>query len=156
MGPPLPADESPSGRTYHRPRATRKALLAAAAAAGIAYAFLRWKPFRVEVAGMSMVPTLEPGDWAVAVSTRLVRPGAVVVIDDPRRPGFEIVKRVVATAGRAPDGTVLGPDELWVEGDAPDASTDSRTFGPVRREGVKGVVRFVYWPLGRWRPVRGG
>jgi type IV secretory pathway protease TraF len=76
----------------------------------------------------------------------------VVVVEHPRRPGFEMVKRVVAIPGDpAPDGRVLDHDEFWVEGDARDASTDSRHFGPVRREHVKAAVRLVYRPWERRR-----
>ena len=113
---------------------------------------LRWKPFRVEVDGASMRPALEPGDWALAVASARIRRGAVVVVEHPDRPGFEIVKRVRSVPGDlAPSGRVLGPGELWIEGDAADGSTDSRAFGPVRREHVKGAVRLVYWPPARRR-----
>jgi type IV secretory pathway protease TraF len=77
-----------------------------------------------------------------------------VVVEHPTRPGFEMVKRVVAVPGDpAPDGRVLGADEFWVEGDSPGESTDSRHFGPVRREHVKAAVRAVYWPIERRRLV---
>jgi nickel-type superoxide dismutase maturation protease len=120
--------------------------------AAIAYTFLRWKPFRVEIEGPSMRPTLEPGDWALAVASPRVRPGSVVVVEHPARPGFEMVKRVIGVPGdRAPDGRVLGEDEYWVEGDASPASTDSRAFGPVPRALVKGTVLAVYRPAERRR-----
>jgi signal peptidase I len=48
----------------------------------------------------------------------------------------------------------LAPDEYFVLGDHRGASTDSRDFGPVRREGIEGVAVFRYWPperLGRLR-----
>jgi signal peptidase S26 family len=101
-----------------------------------------------------MRPTLEPGDWAVAVALGRVRRGDVLVIEHPERPGFEIVKRVRAIVGdRTPAGDALGEEEIWVEGDSPDGSTDSRHFGPVRMEDVRGRVRLVWWPLGRMRLV---
>ena len=80
-----------------------------------------------------MVPTLMPGDWALVVEGRRRR-GDVFVVEHPGRPGYEIVKhrgrpRAAACANRA-----LALDEFWVEGDRADASTDSRQFGPVRRE----------------------
>lgn len=101
-----------------------------------------------------MRPALEPGEWALAAATRRVRRGGVVVVEHPDRPGFEMVKRVIAVPGDlSPDGRVLGPDELWVEGDTPEESTDSRAFGPVRREHVKATVRLVYWPPERRRLV---
>jgi nickel-type superoxide dismutase maturation protease len=99
-----------------------------------------------------MSPTLEPGDWALAVSPARVRRGRVVVVEHPDRPGLEMVKRVIAIAGElAPHGRVLGTDEIWVQGDAPEASTDSRNFGPIRRDHVRGEVRLVYWPPQRRR-----
>jgi nickel-type superoxide dismutase maturation protease len=119
------------------------ALLAGIAAA---YGFQRWRPFRVAVAGASMRPTLEPGDWALAVRTRRVRRGDVVVVEHPERPGFELVKRVVHVSGdRAPDGLEL-VDQVWIEGDEPEVSTDSRRFGPVGTDRVRARVRLVWWP----------
>jgi signal peptidase I len=131
---------------------------AAAAGVGvgvtIAYLVLRWRPFRIEIAGPSMAPTLEPGDWALAVAARGVRRADVVVLEHPQRPGFELVKRVAGVGGDpTPDGRVLGADEYWVEGDDPAASTDSRTFGPISRAHVKATVRLVYWPPSRRRLI---
>jgi len=36
-----------------------------------------------------------------------------------------------------------------VRGDNPDASTDSRVFGPVRRRAVIGRAVYRYWPPAR-------
>jgi nickel-type superoxide dismutase maturation protease len=120
----------------------------------IVLAFLRWKPFRVEVEGASMVPTLLPGDWALAVEARTVKRGDVVVVEHPGRPGYEMVKRLTALPGDRPrDHRTLGPDEWWVEGDRPDGSTDSRHFGPVRREQITAKVLLVYWPNDRRRLI---
>ena len=121
--------------------------LGAAAAAALAVAW--WRPFRVEIAGGSMRPTLEPGDWAIAVRSRAPRLGDVVVLEHPERPGFELVKRVVA----APGGRAIG-GAIWVEGDDPDASSDSRAFGAVAVASVRGRVVAVYHPLRRARLVR--
>jgi len=101
-----------------------------------------------------MVPTLMPGDWALAVSRRRFRPGDVVVVEHPGRPGYEMVKRITRGPHERVDERVLGEDEFWVEGDREDASTDGRHFGPVRREQVKAKVVLVYWPKERRRPVR--
>ena len=114
----------------------------------VAYAALRWRPFRVEVRGDSMFPTLRAGDWALAVR-RPVRAGDVVVVEHPDRPGFELVKRVVAVPGDAVEGTLLDTDAYWVEGDAGASSSDSRAFGPVREVAVKGTVVLIWWPAGR-------
>lgn len=101
-----------------------------------------------------MAPTLQPEDWCLAVPARRVGRGDVVVVEHPRRPGYEMVKRVVAVpADLAPDGRTLGPHEYWVEGDHPnpERSTDSRSFGPVSRELIKGRVLLVYAPVERRR-----
>ncbi len=126
-----------------------------AVTAALAYSFLRWKPFRVEVKGPSMAPALLPGDWALAVKPGRLRRGDVVVVEHPGRPGFEMVKRVMGMPGDlAPDGRILGEDEWWVEGDAPGESTDSRQFGPVGRDAIVAQVRLVYGPPGRARLLR--
>jgi nickel-type superoxide dismutase maturation protease len=122
--------------------------------AAIGVALFRWRPTRIEVQGASMVPTLMPGDWALAVSRRRFRPGDVVVVEHPGRPGYEMVKRISRGPNERMDERVLGQDEFWVEGDREDASTDSRHFGPVRREQVKAKVVLVYWPKERRRRVR--
>ncbi len=96
-----------------------------------------------------MRPALLPGEWALAVAPRRVRRGDVVVLEHPGRPGFEVVKRVRALPGeRAPDGTPL-EGSYWVEGDAPEASTDSRSFGPVPAAAIRGRVVLVWWPRPR-------
>ena len=98
-----------------------------------------------------MRPTLEPGDWAIAIAPGRVRPGDVVVVEHPGRPGFEMVKRVGSVPGdRAPQGTSVA-DGVWVEGDDPSRSTDSRSLGPVPAELVRGRVVLVWWPPSRVR-----
>ena len=100
-----------------------------------------------------MLPTLEPGDWALAIRVRRVRRGDVVVVEHPERPGFELVKRVVHVPGDlAPDGRLL-MNEFWIEGDEPEGSTDSRAFGPVPIERVRARVRLVWWPPERVRSL---
>jgi signal peptidase I len=149
-----PPPEGSSIETYHRGRGRREALTGVVVAAGLAYAIVRWKPFRVEISGGSMAPNLLPGDWALAVARRRIRRGDVVVVEHPHRPGFEMVKRIVAVPGDGrPGGVVLRPGEWWVEGDVPAESTDSRHFGPVRTRHVKAVVRLIYWPASRRRPL---
>ena len=101
-----------------------------------------------------MLPTLLPGDWALAVADRRPRKHHVVVVEHPGRPGYEMVKRVIAVPGESVGDRTLDDDEFWVEGDREDASTDSRHFGPVRREHVKARVLLVYWPRERSRRIR--
>jgi signal peptidase I len=154
MPPPSDEGSEPSAKTYHRGREGFRAVLATVGiGAAIAVTFLRWKPFRVEIEGMSMSPTLDPGDWALAVAVgRRLRRGDVVVIEHPSRPRFEMVKRIIAVPGQlTADGHLLRSDEFWVEGDNHGASTDSRHFGPVTRDRMRAEVRLVYWPPGRRR-----
>lgn len=110
-----------------------------------------FRPFRVEVAGRSMEPSLRPGDWLLATRTGRISRGSVVVLAHPGR-HFDLVKRVAAAPGDVVDGRVLGPDEYLVIGDNRGESTDGRAFGTVPREAIEGVVRFRYRP--RPGPVR--
>jgi hypothetical protein len=99
-----------------------------------------------------MLPTLEPGDFLVAVRVRSdsLRRGALVGVEHPSRSGFEMVKRLEGIPGQQlGDGRVLGLGQYWVVGDAAGASTDSRTFGPVHATALRGVVRVRYWPPAR-------
>jgi nickel-type superoxide dismutase maturation protease len=121
-------------RPYPRPSLLAAGALALAATAALIRTF-----GRVEVAGGSMRPALEPGDRLLLVRRRSYRPGAVVAVADPRG-GRLLVKRVAAVQ---PDGRVV------VAGDDPDASTDSRTFGPVPRALVRGEAVHRYAPASR-------
>jgi nickel-type superoxide dismutase maturation protease len=148
--PPRTSGERPP---YHRPPKLLTALGAASTLAALAVAVFRWRPSRVEIQGASMVPTLMPGDWAMAVTRRRYRRGDVVVVEHPGRPGYEMVKRVAGVPGERVHDRALGPEEFWVVGDRGDASTDSRHFGPVRGEHLKAKVLLVYWPKERRRRI---
>lgn len=101
-----------------------------------------------------MVPTLLPGDWTLAVAARRLRRGDVVVVEHPDRPGYEMVKRLTAVPGdHVAEGRLLTADQYWVEGDHGKGSTDSRQFGPVRRDEIKAKMLLVYWPRERRRRV---
>ncbi|HUY66651.1 MAG TPA: nickel-type superoxide dismutase maturation protease [Acidimicrobiales bacterium] len=123
--------------------------VAVAAGAAVAVA-VAWRSLRrVEVDGASMIPALLPGDRLVVVGRpwpppRWPRPGEVIAVRDPREPSRVLIKRVVAVD--RPRGT------LEVVGDAPDASTDSRQFGPVPRASVVGRAVYRYAPVGRSGP----
>ena len=121
-----------------------------------------------------MRPTLDPGDFVIATRRASVRRGDVVVVDHPTRP-IAVVKRVVGMPGelvRVGEGAVeidrasldepyahangraaewrLGVGEYLVLGDARAASTDGRSFGPVSRAAIEGVVWLRYWPRVTW------
>ncbi len=117
--------------------------LTASAMAGAMAVFLR-RIERVEVAGDSMLPTLDPGDRLVVLRGRRPRPGDLVTVPDPRLPDRIVVKRVE----RVDCDTALG-DMVVVRGDNPDASTDSRSFGPVPAASIGGRVVYRYLPVER-------
>lgn len=94
---------------------------------------------RVLVAGPSMEPSLRNGDWVLVRLTTRLRPGDVAVMAHPHRPDLRIIKRLVH---REPGG-------WWVLGDRPDASDDSRKFGPVADSCMIGRVALRYKPLRR-------
>ena len=95
------------------------------------------RPGRFVVSGESMLPTLRPGDRLLVARTRPLRPGDLVVVRDPRSLSHLVCKRVVTADAR----------HIGVRGDNPDASTDSRVFGPVPVEWVVGRVLRRYWPM---------
>src|SRR5207247_2770252 len=95
--------------------------------------------------------TVAPGDFLIAVRPLRLRRGSLVVIEHPARPGYEMVKRVVAVPGDEVEGRTLGPGEYWILGDHPDGSTDSRQLGPLAADSMRGVVQLRYWPPSRAR-----
>jgi signal peptidase I len=154
---PPPSEGIPGleDETYHRGRESFAAKSAAAlVAVGVAWACIRWRPQRVEIEGPSMMPTLLPGDWALAVPARRFERGQIVVVEHPGRPGYELVKRIIHVPGDIIGERTLAPDEYWVEGDRGGASTDSRHFGPVTVGALRARILLVYGPGDRRRRIR--
>jgi len=100
---------------------------------------------RVTIEGLSMIPTLAPGEWWIARRTSVIRSGDLVVLEHPVFPGIIAVKRAIRQT----------EDGWWVEGDNPQVSTDSRDFGPVPSDHLLGVLWIRYRPA-PWRRSRGG
>ena len=50
----------------------------------------------------------------------------------------------------------LGSDEYFLLGDAPEFSTDSRSFGPVPGSAIVGRAWLVYYPVSKWRRLDQG
>lgn len=101
------------------------------------------------VGGCSMTPALESGDRVLvdlwSYRNRAPRVGEIILMEGPH--GLMMVKRVDALSGPA-------GGEVLVSGDNQADSSDSRTFGAVRLEAVKGRVIFRYWPLSESGPIR--
>jgi len=104
-----------------------------------------------------------------------IEPGDVVVFHYPRDPQKSYIKRIIATPGdrlridqgrvyvngqllsepyipeeyrdtRSLEAMVIPSDEYFVMGDHRSISSDSREFGPVKRDLIYGKAAFVYWP----------
>lgn len=77
-----------------------------------------------------MAPTLTPGQLVIGRQTNDLRPGDVVIVSHN---GLEKIKRIERQQG----------DLLYLLGDNPTASTDSRSFGWVQ---ATSIVAKVVWP----------
>jgi hypothetical protein len=93
-----------------------------------------------------MAPALRDGDVVLAVGWRRPTDGAVALVRWPQRPGQLSVKRLalrLPEEGRD-DADGDGGGACWFAvGDAPTASTDSRTLGPAV---ALAVVTHRLWP----------
>jgi signal peptidase I len=107
---------------------------------------------RVVVRDESMAPVLAPGDrlWVDPRPGRPFERGDIVVLRDPETPGRLLVKRVVGLAGDRPGSAEpLPAGTVYLEGDNPDRSRDSRAFGPVPLGSLVGLAWFRYSPAAR-------
>lgn len=83
------------------------------------------------VVGESMLPYLKPEHVVIAFGNyKALQPGDVVVF---RHQGLDKIKRVYEIAG----------EYVYLLGDNPEASTDSRAFGYVH---ISTIVAKVWWP----------
>ena len=149
-------------------------LLASVAGAAVAALVGAKLAFPVRVTSNSMAPYVGRGDFGVAVYTRDVRRGDVIVFRFPFGTPELAIKRAIAFPGEClpahsggsggigrgvADRSEAGcdpvpPDAVFVMGDNVKASLDSRTFGVVpSREIVGKVVLMV--PVTRWRAAIG-
>jgi len=105
-----------------------------------------------------MTPALRPDDRLLvdpqAYRTTAPERGDVVVFEDPEVAGRTLIKRVagvpadpIGPHGPVPVGSV------YVLGDAPGVSRDSRAFGPVGLPALVGRAWFRYGPPGRRGPL---
>lgn len=108
--------------------------------------------------GESMEPTLRNWGDAVLIEKltplmREVEPGTIVVAVSPLDPHRMICKRLVAVEGDYAPGLAgalgqrIPKGHVWLEGDNPARSLDSREFGPVPIGLIRGRVLCKVWPL---------
>ncbi|HEX6852514.1 MAG TPA: S26 family signal peptidase [Candidatus Polarisedimenticolaceae bacterium] len=109
------------------------------------------RPFAI--AGPSMQPTLFEGDRVVVdlwtYGGRAPRRGELVLVE--LADGRSLVKRI---ASDEIPGEHFGESLFEVLGDNAAASDDSRRFGPVPRERIRGRVVLRYWPPSRAGAIR--
>ena len=131
----------------------------------------------VIVEGKSMAPNLREGERLLVVKKhyspeRLPSRGDVIIFPDPEE-GAIVVKRVIGLPGERVD--VMGPrvyingqllrepyakatepagltrivpqGRIWVMGDNRDDSADSREYGTIRLESIRGRAVMVMWPF---------
>ncbi|HVM21325.1 MAG TPA: S26 family signal peptidase [Egibacteraceae bacterium] len=109
-------------------------------------------PCRVSIKGLSMAPTLLPGDHVLVHPSKRLRRRDLVVVADPSEPGRWVIKRVVALPGQSVvvEGRTLAAGEgIVLLGDNAERSTDSRHYGPVPMDAVHGRVWYRYAPAHR-------
>lgn len=85
--------------------------------------------FRVRVVGPSMEPALRNGSTAWGRRGGIA-PGRIAAFREPGRPELVAIKRIVE----------ISDDGVWVEGDNPDASRDSRNYGWVPHDFFLGTL----------------
>lgn len=167
-------DEENLGRVGRALREVLQVILPAVVLAVVVHLFLAQATV---VFGQSMEPNLSPEQRLIIekISYSLGSPqrNDIVVIDLPQMEDM-LVKRVVGLPGEVVEirqGHLfingaeqsepfphdldytsmaplrLSPEEYFVMGDNRDNSNDSRAFGPVTRNEIKGKVWLRYWPL---------
>lgn len=103
---------------------------------------------RFKVEGESMTPGYKPGE-RLLISPILLRfsppkEGDVVVIQHPRDPTKQVLKRLIGIPGDRIDEIELGSEDYYVLGDNKRKSEDSRHFGTIKKDQVLGKVWFKY------------
>jgi signal peptidase I len=102
---------------------------------------MHWPLWRVAVTEWSMQPALRPGDWLLVwrgirrSRPVRIRPGQIVIAQQPGLPDMLLVKRAVE---QQPGGWWLASDNTAAE------AIDSRSFGPVPVGLIRGRVLLRY------------
>ncbi|MEI9914356.1 MAG: S24 family peptidase [Candidatus Saccharibacteria bacterium] len=81
------------------------------------------------VVGSSMLPTLKPGQIVIGIRPRIIEGRLVIAVHKDK----EIVKRL----------TKIDGNKIYIIGDNPDQSSDSRNFGWINKNQL---LASVIWP----------
>src|SRR3989338_9164166 len=104
------------------------------------------QPFIVE--GDSMVPNFHNGEYLIVdeISYRFSGPqrGQVVIFHPPNNPKEYYIKRIIGLPGETVE---LKDDQYYVLGDNRYNSKDSRVFGPITLEEIRGKAALRAYPF---------
>ena len=132
----------------------------------------------VRVSGNSMIPTLSNGEIMLLNKLSDINRYDIVVISKDVA-GEEIIKRIIGMPGDSIEyknnelyindevvkdiygfgatedfnKVFLGSDEYWVMGDNRDVSLDSRVFGKIKEDYIKGVTSFILYPFNKFGKI---
>lgn len=102
--------------------------------------------------GSSMEPTISSNDIVIIdrKSFHKVKAGDVVVAGSILKPGVHVCKRILGADGEmvwtGDRWTAVPVGHVWLQGDNPDESLDSREYGPVPKAMIRGRVLWKIWP----------
>jgi nickel-type superoxide dismutase maturation protease len=85
---------------------------------------------RVRIEGNSMLPTLNNGDEVLVKLTANVKINDIVLVKHPYKQSVKIIKRI----------SQINENGVFLVGDNPSESSDSRTFGFVPIKNIEGKV----------------
>ena len=164
-------------------RIIRDFILPIVVAAAI-YALLRFSVASFKVYGVSMLPTVQPGEQIMVskVAYLIHQPerGDIIVLHSPREGNTDLIKRVIALPGdtvEIKNGKVIvngkplnepyaeppnyefpqmeiPAGQYFVLGDNRNHSSDSHMGWTVPRENIIGKAWITYWPPQMWRIVK--
>ncbi len=132
----------------------------------------------VKVNGSSMAPTLRGGEIMILNKRSKIKRFDIVVLKIDEQPD-NLIKRVIGMPGEEIeirsetiyindkpiednygaghtydiDKIKLKDDEYYVLGDNRQISMDSRIFGPVKREDIKGTTKYIVYPFNKFGKV---
>lgn len=99
---------------------------------------MRWPVKVFKVTGDSMEPTYREGTFLLGSGWARAKQGSVVVVSPPD--SFHSIKNIPKSRKHIKRVRDINEEGIWVEGDNPAASTDSRQYGYVQPENIKAVI----------------